>query len=323
MAHTHDHAHDPGSYYAEQICTIGICGALGGVAVMLYKQDLLKLMLHPTFHPFVLAGGLTLLALVAVRAVVVWHETGKRAAHDHDHHRDHDHDHHRDHDHDHHRDHDHDHHHDHDHDHAHGHSHGHGHDHSHGHSHAEDHGHDHAFSPWRYVVLLLPVVLFFLKLPNDGFTAQPSMIDINVGEVGAVENKDGKTFDVGFLELERASQTSEMRAYYEGSTVRIVGQHVPNPNERTFGLVRYKMNCCAADAIPLSALIMLDPKAEQTIDHSKYRGKWVRVTGQVRFRPRPDQPGNYVTVVLLRPTEEQPLTDLVREIPKPAEVFLF
>src|SRR5262249_19300624 len=110
---------------------------------------------------------------VAIRALAVWRLAGQTShSHAHDHH---DHHHHHDHAHHHHHDHGHEHSHEHshgDHDHAHHHHHGHDHDHAHAHGQAHDHGHEHSWSPWRYTVLMLPVVLFFLNLPNAGFSAK-------------------------------------------------------------------------------------------------------------------------------------------------------
>ena len=100
MAHVHEHEHDPNSYSVEQLCTIGICGALGGVAIMLWWHNLLRLMLAPWFFIPVLLGGIALLALVAVRAVTVWFTVGERHAshvHPHDHEHAHDHHHHHEH----------------------------------------------------------------------------------------------------------------------------------------------------------------------------------------------------------------------------------
>src|SRR5262249_54261500 len=59
------------------------------------------------------------------------------------------------------------------HDHDHGHGHGHSHAHGHSHSHAHGDGHDHGWAPWRYVVLLLPVVLYFLVLYNPAYDKEP------------------------------------------------------------------------------------------------------------------------------------------------------
>src|SRR5437764_12106325 len=153
----HTHSEDRTTYYLEQLCTIGICGLLGGVSVMLYHQGILTYILHPKFHDFVLAGGITVLVLVVLRAIALWFEAGKLKAvhvsqleHVHDHAHDHTHgeacadDHCHDHAHGH------EHHH---HDHGHEHHHDHGHEHAHSHAH-EDHGHSHGWNPWRYIVLM-------------------------------------------------------------------------------------------------------------------------------------------------------------------------
>src|SRR6266404_639670 len=94
MGHNHDHSHDGSTYYVEQLCTIGICGAMGVVTILLYTQGLLGLMLARGLHWMVLAGGIGLLVLVAIRAVAVWFSVGKpAAAHNHDHAHEHDHEH--------------------------------------------------------------------------------------------------------------------------------------------------------------------------------------------------------------------------------------
>src|SRR5438552_3756389 len=109
MAHDHVHEEDS-TYYLEQLFMVGICGALGGVAIMMYWQDRLKYILAPAFHPYVFWGGLVLLFLVAVRAVSLWKAAGTMpAAHDHPHDHEHEHGHDHDHEHHHHHDHDHDH----------------------------------------------------------------------------------------------------------------------------------------------------------------------------------------------------------------------
>src|SRR5262245_53226487 len=105
MAHDHHHHDDAEAYFKEQLSTIALCGMLGGVCVMLYVQDKLSF-LAPNFRLPVLLGGLVLLGMVGIRAVLVWMAAGTPAqathdccAHDHTHQHDHDHDH--DHHHDH------------------------------------------------------------------------------------------------------------------------------------------------------------------------------------------------------------------------------
>ena len=45
--------------------------AFGGIAIMMYTRNTLKLFLDPKFHPFILWAGVALLVMVVVRAVAV------------------------------------------------------------------------------------------------------------------------------------------------------------------------------------------------------------------------------------------------------------
>jgi hypothetical protein len=334
-AHDHSHTHDGQTYYLEQLCTIGIVGAFGAVSVMLWYQKLLAGMLAPWMHVFVAVAGITLLALVGIRAVALWfsveqtdhqhghdHAHGHDCCHGHDHHHDLGHDHH-----DHHHDHDHDHSHDcgHDHHHKHEHEHSHdcGHDHHHEHEHAatasapapletaitsaaptpaaapapthdHSHGHDHAhgWSPWRYMVLLLPVVLYFMDLPGPGFSADyvetrlshMQVEDMNLWgtdlpargatSIGLVQapagqgplqatallaialHRDEKPVPLEFQELKNAAFLPAQRQHFDGKIGRILGQYVRGSTDNTCSLVRIKMQCCAADAQPLNVVII-------------------------------------------------------------------
>src|SRR5262245_6072529 len=275
MAHSHAHSHNDSSYYTEQLCTIGISGLFGGVLVMLWMRrgpdSMLNLLLVDRFHPGILAAGIALLVLVAIRAVTLWLSVGQAAhVHDREHEQEqgpgcgHGHAHGPDCGHEHgvkahepgqveaaaplmplamaH-----------DHDHSHGghdHSHG-GHDHSHG---GDDHGHDHTWSPIRYVILLLAPVLYFLDMPNK--TLAGTSIEVEKG--GGVMADRGRLPNLRFSELDHAAYDPNLREYYEGKYATLKGQMVPSGNEESFTLVRQKMNCCALDAIPLNAVILLD-----------------------------------------------------------------
>jgi uncharacterized membrane protein YcgQ (UPF0703/DUF1980 family) len=304
MAHDHSHG-DRQSFYLNQLFTIAVCGALGGVAVMLWWSGKIGLMLHPKFYLWVLMGGVTLLLLVVLRAVAVWRSVDEpitEHSHDHDHEHEHEH-----------CGHDHGHC---DHDHGHDH-HGHTHDHHHGHSHEHDHGHDHGWAPWRYVVLLLPVVLYFLNLPNQGFSADAGG-SLDLGKFDAPEaavRSTGKA-EVGFAELQQASLTPESREYYEGKTIALTGQYNGFDTKR-FTLVRFKIACCAADAVKLDAVIMVDPKSSEKVDPDTYRNQWIEVRGNVHFFPKPGSK-EYVTALILYPTAEEPIQKLVTKIPPPA-----
>src|SRR2546428_4762987 len=94
----HTHGEERTTYYMEQLCTIGICGLLGGVAVMLYYQNILRFILATYLHVYVLWSGITLLVLVALRGIGLWRSAANSAAnhehvHEHEHCHDHDHDH--------------------------------------------------------------------------------------------------------------------------------------------------------------------------------------------------------------------------------------
>jgi uncharacterized membrane protein YcgQ (UPF0703/DUF1980 family) len=209
------------------------------------------------------------------------------------------------HDHDHDCGHEHGHHHDHDHDHGHGHAHGHGH----------DHGHDHGWSPWRYIVLLFPIILYFLDLPNQGFsqdflrtrleheqvedlglwTLEPPLIAGCVGllaepwgagallaanTLATVENQPVQVIPLEFPQLKQAAFSPAQRALYEGKIGSLLGLFVPSKaNDRTCTLVRIKMQCCAADALPLGVLII----SPEPLTGFK-EDQWVTIEGRIQFR---------------------------------------
>jgi hypothetical protein len=195
--------------------------------------------------------------------------------------------------------------------------------HSHSHGHGHGHDHDHGWAPWRYIVLLLPVLLFILNLPNDGFAGKDISKDVK-GPEGEVADK-GYAPELGFKQLEMAALTPESRSENTGKTVKLIGKYVGTDDKR-FSLARYKMVCCAADSVPINAVIMLDPKAKERLDSKKLRNKWVEVTGQVQFLTRPSakdpSKSEYMPAVIIYPKADAPLKDLVKVIPAPADPYL-
>src|SRR5258707_15586061 len=87
MAHTHE---DSDTYYLDQLCLIALSAAFGGVCLTLYflNTGMLKLMLAPQFHEFILWSGIVLLLLAFIRSAVVWRQVGESGerphVHDHD-----------------------------------------------------------------------------------------------------------------------------------------------------------------------------------------------------------------------------------------------
>jgi uncharacterized repeat protein (TIGR03943 family) len=316
--HHHTHEHQEDSYYLDQMCMVTMSAAFGAICLALYfwKTDMLTRLLGPQFHLFVLISGFTLIGLAFLRAVGLWLEASReRHAHDHDHLHDHDPAHaHADHGHDHGCDCGHEHGHEHVHDHAHDHAHGHHHHHDHG---AEDH--DHNWAPWRYVVLLVPVILFLLGLPNKGpkaiagnaeFIAEemereardattslagpaglpgwaPLLFVSSLGHDqagGSIEDWDFKNLSPAVAGAATSPDPSE-REKWKGRSIRVIGMYAPSPqSDREFRLVRFKLTCCVADAVQLNLPIL----AKESIRNVK-PNSWIRVTGRVEFRNRLDE----------------------------------
>jgi hypothetical protein len=298
----HGHAQDSDTLILDQVCMIAVSGAFGAICLALYignaiaaegTHSMLARLLGTQFHLFVLASGIALVVVSLVRGVALWRQTG-RPAHSHPHVHEHEHanhpgecaEHHSDGPH---------HHHDHD---------------------AADH--DHGWAPWRYVLLLVPIVLFLLGLPNNGPTASamPVTLDMTqetasyVGMVASVPNTPGDTLswlaalymsegeaqELSFKELEgyglRAHDPNFVREK-RGKAVRVRGQFAPNPaSDHAFLLVRFRMQCCAADVIPLKVPIVTRERLSTRPDLREFQ--WVRVTGVIDFR----RVGNEVKPVL-------------------------
>jgi hypothetical protein len=328
MAHDHDHHHhhDGNTYFLEQVCTIAACAALAGVTCFWWWKDAqggrgLILFIAQRYHPLVLGGGLGLLALVVIRAVAVWRSVDRVAVanghlHGGEQHQDHEHMH------------------DHDHDHDHacgdGCDHEHGEpaavgEHGHGHEHSHDLGndHEHGWAPWRYVVLVLPVVLFLLNLPNEGFASKDISQDVS-GPSAEMADK-GFARELGFRELEAAALTPQMREETAGKTVKLVGRYAGR-DEKRFSLTRYQIKCCAADSVPLNAVIMVDPSTKDKLDSRKLNNKWVEVTGQVQYltRPSANDPSRpeYIPAVIVFPKPDKPLKELIKIVRPPADPYV-
>ncbi len=317
MAHDHDHSGE--SYYLDQLCTIGICAAIGLVMFLLWYWNALYY-LKSTFAVFVMLGGSALMILAAIRGVALWITVGrdkKKAAALHQHHHQHGHDHHHDHDHAHCHDHDHGHEHHHHHDHdtaaitekpatatgissapfgtAHQHSH---HDHHHEHGHGGeshfDEGHDHGWAPWRYAVLVLPVVLFLLDVP-------PRSTSEDLAD-------DGIPY-LSYAKVEQAAKDPQARIDFKGKRTHLRGWFsaptTADPQHITeFKLIRFRINCCAIDAVPVNLVVRVRPG--DNVSAEEYQGKWVDLTGQLDFEQNLD---NYVTVLWLDKIEARDKPD--------------
>ena len=70
--HGDGHSHGLSDFYLEQLLTVFVCGAMGLTAVLMYTFGRLDVILIAALRPWVLAGGIALLAVTAVRAVSLW-----------------------------------------------------------------------------------------------------------------------------------------------------------------------------------------------------------------------------------------------------------
>ncbi|MBI3408309.1 MAG: hypothetical protein HY040_08130 [Planctomycetes bacterium] len=316
--HVHEHVHDhhsggDDSYYIDQLCMVAISGAFGTVCLALYfwQTKMLELLLGPQFHIYVLISGIILVALAVLRAGALWAQVGK-APHAHQHSHDHEPDHEHapgeacNHEHGHH-----------EHEHqiqTHAHSHGHAHGHSHDQSHAD---HDHGWAPWRYVVLLLPIVLFLLGIPNkppalaesrrEDYTASAEIAGLAAAGSDRwaqfclvlayfADSSKEESRPIDFMTLKNAADTKSMREYWDKEMITVRGQYQPSAtNDRIFNLVRFKINCCFNDAIPIS----IPMRCRESLPNIK-SGEWVQVRGRVQFQ----RTGNSFVTIVSAPTSK-------------------
>ncbi|OWK47247.1 hypothetical protein [Fimbriiglobus ruber] len=262
--HGHGHSHGAGEYFLEQLLTILICGAFGVVAILMWYDNRLDHILANEFHAWVLAGGVTLLVFTTIRAISLWVAAGSASHAHHDHGPDCGH--------------------------APGADCGHGHgDHSH-----DDHEHGGIF--WRIVVLAFPILLFIMGLPNSGFSTEWKERrlgkDVELGEITAGSEKAGNVLTFSFDELNNSTNDSGKRAEYEGRTVRVKGQ-LKKISDREFTLFKMKMNCCAADMIPLKARI----KTNSVTALKDY--DWVTAEGVLQFVEVPGK-NQYMPVIRVK-----------------------
>jgi len=140
------------------------------------------------------------------------------------------------------------------------------------------------------VILMLPVGLFLVNLPNKGFSIE------HFGEDGAIEigsqvvAKDGELV-ARFKELETARLTQAGRDFFSGKPAKLKGMFV-KVTDREFTLFRIQMTCCAADSLPLKVRII----APKPVDFEQRQ--WVEVTGRIQFRKLADR-DEYIPMMLL------------------------
>jgi hypothetical protein len=149
---------------------------------------------------------------------------------------------------------------------------------------------------------MLPIVLYFLNMPNSSFSASRIGRDL---DTGAIEGGDatmlaskGTAINLGFKELTAAAYFEDQRKELEGQSGKLTGMFSPLKNDKEFTLFRVKMNCCAADAIPVGVRIL----SLENITQFKAQD-WVEVEGQIQFRKLVGQE-KYMPVLLVKSADQ-------------------
>jgi hypothetical protein len=62
---------------------------------------------------------------------------------------------------------------------------------------------------------------------------------------------------------------------------------------------------------------MVNDKSSEKVDPDTYRDKWVQVTGRIRFFQKPGS-DEFITGLILYPTEDEPISKVVKIIPPPS-----
>ncbi len=249
----HSHSHGLSDYYLEQLLTVFVCGAMGLTAVLMYVFGRLDVILISELRPWVLAGGVALLVVTAIRALSLWRSVGAGDA-DHG---------------------------------AAGHVHGPDCDHDHG---PEDHAHMPGGIYLKTIPLMVPLLLFVMGLPSNAGFSQENIDKrlgkaVSIGEIQDVAAKSGDVLVLEFSDLNMSAYDPGKREAFEGRKVRVEGQ-LKKVSERDYELFRLKMTCCAADMIPLKARI----KSDIVIPQSQFPDhQWVSVEGQLQFVEIPEK----------------------------------
>ena len=139
----------------------------------------------------------------------------------------------------------------------------HHHDHDHGHDHSHD-DHDHAHPPslWRLIILAVPLMILFMGIPREGFSGAALTNKLSadqIKEIAALGNSlmpknfqpKGEPRPADWKVLVAAADNPLSRERWEAQLVQIAGQAVADPRfEDRYRLMRVKITCCAADAVP-------------------------------------------------------------------------
>ena len=159
------------------------------------------------------------------------------------------------------------------------------------------------------LVLMLVPILAVVVVPRPGLGAlaaskkATSQGAIALGSLAAPAPEPGQ--EISFVDLHFASQSQEYAdkaGIGEGTEVELLGFVTQGRNqpEGTFGLTRFYVSCCAADAVPYSATVVaqegmpaVDTWLEVAGSLTRRGGRYVVVPDTVTERSEPEDPYLY------------------------------
>jgi len=145
------------------------------------------------------------------------------------------------------------------------------------------------------LVLAFPVALFFLGIPNSGYSNERLAILVGKDQalggdaLSSIADR-GMALDLRFSDLNDAAFDAAKRESLEGKSAQLEGLF-KRIGDNQFTLFRLKMTCCAADTVPLKVRIVSDFTLSKFNDMD-----WVQVKGQIQF-VKPPGSSQYITVV--------------------------
>ena len=156
-----------------------------------------------------------------------------------------------------------------------------------------DHDHHESVSLWRYIVLVVPLMIVWMGLAPNGLSADVFSKRMTKAQREAIAaassaalpegrkvDTDAEPIDTDMRELQQASQDAVRRQFWETADrpVRLSGQFVPdNRYTDRYRLMRIRITCCAADATPIDVTVVGE------IQSGWQYGEWLEALGVVSF----------------------------------------
>jgi len=182
-------------------------------------------------------------------------------------------------------------------------NHDHGHDHSHDHDH-EQHAHSHEVSLWRLVIVALPLMMLMAGIVPEALSADAirgkmsqqqrlaaGMTIASLPPGRTVEN--AKIRRATMKELAQDARDPVQRAMWESVSdpivAKVVGQLIRLKGSGRYQLTHMDRTCCAGDATPVVILVAGDPDPKMRDEN------WLEVMGPVSYQKDPS--GGFTPVV--------------------------